>query len=86
MFDSPAGCPGEREEEYEGRKCLALPHVVQLRSQVSFSGGRCVLGQVLSAPAALLACSMARSLLSRGASVCFPVTLLGFGLRLLVWL
>lgn len=42
-FFSPAGCPREREEEHEGGKCLALPHVVQLRSQVSLDGGRHVL-------------------------------------------
>lgn len=53
-FCSPAGRPREREEEYEGRKRLALPHVVQLRSQVSLAGGQIVLGQTPPARAALL--------------------------------
>lgn len=35
------GCPGEREEEHKGRKRLALPHVVQLRSQVSLNISAC---------------------------------------------
>lgn len=84
MFCSPTGRPREREEEYEGRKRLALPHVVQLRSQVSLNGSRCVPCQIPSAGAALLTRSVTRSPLSRGASVCFPVTLLVFGLHLLV--
>lgn len=83
-FCSPAGCPGEREEEYEGRKRLALPHVVQLRSQVSLNGGWRVPPQIPAAPAAPLTRSATRSPLSRGARVYFPIARLVFGLRLLV--
>lgn len=83
MFHSPAGRPGEREEEYEGRKRLALPHVVQLRSQVSLNGGWCVPCQIPSAEATPLTQNVICFPLSRGASECFPVRA-DFYLHLLV--